>query len=341
MSLKSEAAFTGRLLIIGCVVALFALLYAVRVSLLLIVGAVLLSVILDLVGGVYRAIPGVGRKLSISLAGVTVAGVLVTAIWLAGAQIAREFSAIAEALPRARAALIGELERIGLGDVYAQIDPTAFIDGTVGGWAGLATRSGRALFETLAVAFGGLFLALSPDMYRNGLLAILPPRARGPVDATLSQIGRALRVWLGARLVAMALVGALYWAALTWIGAPGALAVGVLGALLEFVAYLGPIAGGGLALLMAMTLGWEEVLIALVAVTVIQQLEGNIISPLIEQRAVRLPPALNVFTVFSMGVLFGPLGVMLASPTLLIVFVAVKELWVRGALNEETPMPGA
>jgi predicted PurR-regulated permease PerM len=71
----------------------------------------------------------------------------------------------------------------------------------------------------------------------------------------------------------------------------------------------------------------------------IQQLESNVIAPLVEERMVTIPPALLVLGVGVFSGLFGLLGLVLSGPLLVVAYVAVKKLWVREALNESTPMP--
>jgi PAS domain S-box-containing protein len=72
----------------------------------------------------------------------------------------------------------------------------------------------------------------------------------------------------------------------------------------------------------------------------IQQLEGNLLMPLIQQRMVRLPPALTIFAILGFALLFGPLGVLFAAPLLVVGFILVKKLWVRETLDEDTSLPG-
>ena len=71
-----------------------------------------------------------------------------------------------------------------------------------------------------------------------------------------------------------------------------------------------------------------------------QQAESNLITPLMHREAVELPPALTLFGVVAFGVVFGPLGLVLAVPALVVAYVAVKKLWVRDTLGEPTPVPG-
>jgi predicted PurR-regulated permease PerM len=58
------------------------------------------------------------------------------------------------------------------------------------------------------------------------------------------------------------------------------------------------------------------------------------------RQTVALPPALGLFAVVGFGLVFGFLGVLLASPLAVAALVAVKGLWLREALGAETELPG-
>jgi predicted PurR-regulated permease PerM len=68
-------------------------------------------------------------------------------------------------------------------------------------------------------------------------------------------------------------------------------------------------------------------------VIVVQQIESNLIIPLLSRRVVHLPPAVGLFAVVAMGVVFGPLALVLAYPLAVVSYVAVLRLYVRDTLG--------
>ena len=76
------------------------------------------------------------------------------------------------------------------------------------------------------------------------------------------------------------------------------------------------------------------------AVLAIQQIEGNVIFPLVGRKVVSLPPALALFAIVASGAIFGMYGVIFGFPLAVVVYVLVKKLYVRETLGEETPVPG-
>jgi predicted PurR-regulated permease PerM len=72
---------------------------------------------------------------------------------------------------------------------------------------------------------------------------------------------------------------------------------------------------------------------------VVQQIEGNVIEPLVQQRAVTIPPLLLLFAVVAAGLSFGIAGIILGAPLTVVLYVLVKHLYVRETLHTATPLP--
>jgi predicted PurR-regulated permease PerM len=192
----------------------------------------------------------------------------------------------------------------------------------------------------LLVVFGGIYLALNPELYRKGFLKLLPPDIQPNIDAVLEDSHQALRRWLGAQVIAMLLVGGMISIGLTVIGLPSAIALGVIAGLAEFVPTIGPVLAAIPIVLVAGTQGLESVLWALGIIIVVQQLESNIITPLIVGRTVSVAPAVALFAIVSIGVLLGPLGLLFGFPLAIVVDVAVRRLYVADTLGEDVEIMG-
>jgi predicted PurR-regulated permease PerM len=136
------------------------------------------------------------------------------------------------------------------------------------------------------------------------------------------------------------MVGVLTTLGLWLLGIPSALALGLLAGVLEFVPFLGPILSAVPAVALALGEGMDTMLWVVGLYVAVQQIEGALITPLVQQHTVDLPPALTIFAIVAFGVLFGPLGILLATPLAVVVFVLVKKLWVREVLHENTELPG-
>ncbi|HEX7005192.1 MAG TPA: AI-2E family transporter [Trueperaceae bacterium] len=201
-----------------------------------------------------------------------------------------------------------------------------------------------AIMTTLAhlalVVVLGLFLAVNPGLYRRGLVRLFPAEAQQRAGEVVDELGRTLTYWLMGQLALMFITGLLTGIGLLILGIPLALALAFFVFLMEFIPFVGPIIGFIPILIMAATKGGSTVLWALVLYLAVQQIEGNILTPLIQQRAVALPPALTVSAVFLGGALFGPIGVILATPLIAVVYVLVKMLYVHDSLGQRVDVPG-
>ena len=115
---------------------------------------------------------------------------------------------------------------------------------------------------------------------------------------------------------------------------PLALALGVIAGLFEFVPFFGPIAAGLLAVLVAFAQGPSEALYVALLFVGLQQLEGSVLVPLVQRWTVSLPPVLGLLAVVLFGTLFGPLGVLVGTPLMVVGMVLVQTLYLhRGESN--------
>jgi predicted PurR-regulated permease PerM len=170
------------------------------------------------------------------------------------------------------------------------------------------------LADLLLVAAGGIYLSIQPEAYYAGFLRLFSPTHRKSVRAVGGEIASNLRRWLFGQIAAMAIVGFMVGIAMWAIGVPAAGALGIFAGLAEFVPIAGPISATIPALLMALLIGIDKAGWTLLIFVIIQQVEGNIIIPIIQQRMVRIPPVVTIFAIVVFGLLFGLIGIVLATP---------------------------
>lgn len=199
----------------------------------------------------------------------------------------------------------------------------------VGGALPLLNTLAGAVAGLFIVVFAGLFLAIEPRTYARGLALLVPRSARPDFTDALLAVGEKLRSWMLGTLISMITIGVLTTIGLLVIGIPAALVLGLIAGLLEFIPYFGPFMSGLPALAIALTISPSKALWVLVLYTAIQQIESNVVHPLIMKGVVKLHPALTILTGALMAVLFGFLGLLLAVPILVAVKVLVQKLYVE------------
>lgn len=186
-----------------------------------------------------------------------------------------------------------------------------------------------ALTGLLLVLVVGIYTAARPELYRRGFLRLIPPPHRDRVAEALSRSEHSLRRWMIGTLINMILVALLVFPGLWLLGVPAALALAVIAGVFEFIPFIGPILAAVPAIAVALTVSPTTALWVAVLYTVVQQIEGDVIMPVVMRGAARLPPALTVLFQAIMAVIFGFLGLLLAVPILAVVMVMVETLYLE------------
>ncbi|MCC6887389.1 MAG: AI-2E family transporter [Hyphomicrobiales bacterium] len=338
-------AFARRTLVVVAIVGLVLLLWQLRqVLLLTFAGVVVASILVAAADPISRFTPLPHRwaLLIAALAIVLAFGLFTTLI---GAQVVAQATALINELPRAIEAVEQRFgitlpgpEALQRGEGARQ---AAGFSAQVLSWlAAWGASVMQVVTNLILVLVIGVFFAIEPAVYRRGLAMLFPRAHHERVQETLITCGRALRLWLIGQLISMALVGALVTLGTWLIGLPGPLALGLFAAMTEFIPTLGPIIGAAPALLFAATQGLTALVWTAVLFIAIQQIESNIITPLVERRMVSIPPALFLAAVLAFGALFGVLGVILAAPLTVLAYTATNKLYVREILGRDARVPG-
>lgn len=299
--------------------------------LLLAFAGVLLAVLFRTPADWLSARTGLPEGVSLALVTLLILVALAGVGWFTVPSLIEQAGQFAERATQAVGTLDGWLQ--GLGVSLERVLPS--VQTVVGRLPGIVTTTFGVLGSLFVVLVVGIYMAAHPAMYADGLVRLFPIGRRPRVRALLGELGHTLRRWLAGQLLAMAGVGALTFGGLLLLDVPLAFGLGVLAALLEFVPYIGPIAAAVPALLVALTQDPTTALYVALLYFAIQQAEGYLITPLVQQRAVYLPPVLIILAQILMGVLFGLLGIVLATPLAAVALVLVQRVYVEGILGDQ------
>ncbi|MFG1428403.1 AI-2E family transporter [Roseixanthobacter glucoisosaccharinicivorans] len=318
---------------VGCLVAAgFLVAWLVSDLILLIFAAVLIALALHALSEPIARVTTLPPRAALALAAFLVAVILAVTLYLFGSLIRAQVVELVQRLPQAWAEFRDRFGLAGLTDDLLRQAENAVPSGTtvLSVLRGFTSNVANVLLSLFLVVVGGIYIAIQPQVYRRGIQLIFPKAWRPHIDDALDRANIGLRNFLKAQLMAMVLVGVLSGVGLSIIGIPSAFALGLFAGLAEFVPMIGPVVAAVPALLLAFTVGYEEAAWTLALFVVVQQLEGNVISPLLQQEMVSIPPAVSLFAVVAVGTLLGPLGVLLATPLTVVVFA----VWRREALAE-------
>ena len=273
---------------------------------------------------------GTPRWLALSTVIVTLTLGLGLISWAFGAQVSSELESLSALLPDAWEQLQDRLEGTQLAPLVNDAAERAgsVLENGISQVGMVVVSMGGSVVSFFALVVGMIYFAAQPGVYRRGLLLLAPIKSRPRLAEALDESGKALRFWLGGQLVAMVVTGLLVGVSMWLLGVPAPLGLGLVAGLLDFVPLVGPLIAAIPALLLAFTVSPQTTLFVLVVYTIIQQIEGNILQPLVQQRAVHLPPAMLLFSLFAASTLFGLAGLILAAPLTVVAFVLVNRLYV-------------
>jgi predicted PurR-regulated permease PerM len=103
------------------------------------------------------------------------------------------------------------------------------------------THTVEALGGILIVVFLSIYLAADPQLYRRGVLALIPDRRRTQAALVMDRVATVLRKWLVTQLIAMLVIGSVTTVVLLILKVEAAFALGVLAGLFEFIPTVGPL----------------------------------------------------------------------------------------------------
>lgn len=255
--------------------------------------------------------------------------------------IADQVDELTRRIPEALATLRGRIEEYSWGPrLLDQLTPESLAS-SAGGAAAVSAVSSTfgMLGNFVVILFIGLYGALDPKVYRHGLTLFLAPSIRARGDQVLRATAATLRNWLSAQLIAMTVVGVLTSLGLWVAGVPLAFALGLIAGVLAFIPNIGPVIAIAPALLLALPEGQSTILTVLAIYLGVQALESYVVTPLIQQEKVALPPALVIAVQLLFGTLYGILGLALATPIAAALMTVINLVYVTDYLEREDSTP--
>ena len=332
--------YLRRLIVTIAVIGLALLMWELREVLLLAFAAVLICVALLALTRSIRKLLKIGHRAALALASVIAILVVAMVIWLVSPAFQEQLVRLVAQANQAW----GQVQTLLTG-VLSPEDAQEIVD-TISNavnefWPTVLTVAGglvNVLTTVIVVVFSGLFLAVDPGLYRRGLVLLFPRNWHERIRRGLDETGNALRLWLRAQLLTMLAVGILVGLGTAAIGLPAPLALGLIAGLTEFVPILGPIIGALPAVLVALGFDGSTIIWTILLYIAVQQIEANLITPVLQRRIVSIPPALLLLSFVALGSIFGAFGIIVAAPLSIAIFILVREFYVGDLLAERNSL---
>lgn len=342
----NEAPSTGRRLRFGPVLVAVVLTVlglwlsgTVADILLLLFIAILVSLYLGALAGVFHRRLGLPRGGALAAAGALTLGAIATLLWLIVPPVIEQTQALIRVFPRYVNAWDAGIDRLvlrapGLSSVWEpghhNLAITLYEQG-----AGLLRGALPRVFSVVhasinlvSVAVMSIYLSLRPVFYREQLIAYFPPVHRGLVRDILGDVAAQLRSWIVGQLTAMVVLAVLTAIGLYLLDVPYWLTFGVFTGAVAIVPFFGTLLSTVLpaAFVLALPDGGTRALLVLGLGVLIHLIEGNFVGPMIASRRVEIPPVLSILSVLIIGKLLGPVGLLVAVPTVATLRVVVNRI---------------
>ncbi|MEA2860629.1 MAG: hypothetical protein QOC72_2668 [Methylobacteriaceae bacterium] len=320
-------------------------------TLFLIFAGMLLGVALNAMTNMLGRLVRLPHSLRLTIVCLVLAGLLSGVVFLGGATIAQQATALSDTIKSQLVGVKAFLDRNGIDTSYfdlgnpdaAGTSSTPATPGTapahnLPGAGALASSGGAIVSQTLKLLLGavsavgnffivlflGLTFAAQPGVYRKGLLFMAPARYRAGATVVVDRIGETLERWLIAQMITMAAVFFVTWIGLAIIGIQSSFILGIQAGLLAFIPTVGALLGGLIVVIASLASGWVAGASAFVLFLVIHVLESYILTPIIQRQALDIPPATLFAFQILLGVMFGIWGLALALPLMAIAKVMIE-----------------
>ena len=327
-------------IVIAALLFVLLIYYAIDIILLLF-AAVLIAIFLRGLGDLIRRYTNLSEGLSVLLVSFLLLVILGGAIALLAPSVGVQVKHLRDELPKSAQNVSDYISQFGWGkaiidqlpsvnEITDNINTTNFIS-SVGGF--FSTTAG-AVANFFIVILLAIYLASEPQTYIHGFVKLFPFERRVRVREILSETGDTLGWWLIGKAGSMLVIGLMTWIGLYLLGVPLSLTLGLIAGLLSFIPNFGPILSAIPAILLAFIESPMKAVYVLILYIVVQLIESNLITPLIERETVELPPALTIIAQLALGVLIGGLGLVLATPMLAVIMVLVQMIYIQDVLGD-------
>lgn len=196
------------------------------------------------------------------------------------------------------------------------------------------------IVDLFVIFFVGTYVGFEPKIYINGILTLFSNDYQPRIKQVVFNIYKMLKWWLFGRMVSMLLIGILAVFGLWILDVPMPLTLGILTAMLEFIPYLGPILASLPAIIIAFSVTPLTSIYVIILYFIIQHIEGYLVTPLIQEESISMPPALTLAVQIFFGFTTGGIGLLMATPVTAVVIVLIQMLYIEDILDNKVQILG-
>ena len=190
----------------------------------------------------------------------------------------------------------------------------------------LAGNLGSGFIRVIFVLVVSFMIAIEPKAYKEGVLLIVPKVYRNKFRIILDKCNIALTNWTFSIVVSSISVGLLSLIVLSILDVKYVVSNAIIAMILNIIPNIGPVLSGIFPISIALLDNFWKPVAVLGAYIIIQNIESYIIMPSILKKKTNLLPGLTLISQFGFTFIFGPLGLVLSLPIVVVTQVLIKEL---------------
>lgn len=253
-----------------------------------------------------------------------------TIIWFVGSRIQVQISELSQTLPATIQSVKEYIGSSAIGrNLLKEFNTTGDSTKTLDILNRFFSSSFGVLSDLYIILLLAIFFISAPSIYKEGMVKLLPDKAKEKGAKIILRINTLLKGWLKVQLIGMLFIGIATAIALMIIGIPMILTLAFIAAIFNFIPNFGMLLALIPAVLIGLTHGLGTAVIIACVYTFIQFLQNAIQQPLVQTKMINIPPALSITSQIALGLLVGFWGILLATPVLIILIVLVEELYIN------------
>jgi len=210
------------------------------------------------------------------------------------------------------------------------------IEGFVGVLGDTLSQMATSIFSSLFSIFGGIattifiltiaiFLSAEEKFVERGLLLVFPKKYEAIALTIWNNAQKKVAGWFAVKILGVVFIGVVSYIAFLLLNIEYPFTLALMAGILDFIPVVGPIIAGLIIFAMVSLDSFLKAIFVLLFFVLLQQIEGNILTPVLTQRFIGLPPVLVLMSLVIGGTLFGLLGAILFVPLAGILFEFLRD----------------
>lgn len=220
-------------------------------------------------------------------------------------------------------------------------DALGVVIGSVAGSLGrLLALVISGLFTLFIALFLYVFMLIDGGKLASAIVRWIPPTYEQDARHILHDMHETIKRYVRAQLIVCTFVGFFATIALWLLDVPFFLPLGLFIFATNIIPYFGPFLGAAPAVLIAFIDEPVKAIYVIIAITIVQQLDANVISPLVQGKSLRVHPITITLVLLVAGRLAGIVGMLLAVPLYAVLKVTFLNLQKLYALRKQSKFSG-